>query len=357
MRILVVGDTHLGKKPYNLTEKEKDIYEIFDYILEIAKNYDLVIFLGDLIETEKNTKIKIEVSQALLKLINSLNGKYLIIRGNHDNTELIKTLLEFSYPCKKFEEGWLLEGINNYSILGIHYTQENLLEILDFFHSLLDPSKTILCIHSNIKELLPFETAISLADLKPYHLILNGHLHNHYQINNYLGVGAIDIFKKDEIQDAKYVFELIIENEKIQISPIPLPIRPFTLLTSKKSLFNLLNLQTFKKPIVFYNPQTKEDTLTLSDMLFIEEKTLMFKIITENEDKTDFEKSKDQIKHLLNYANFQILETIDPKKIIIEICQQFEIPENILNKIEAYLNTKDKNVLKEVVYAIEEAGN
>jgi len=354
MKVLIVGDVHLGKRPYNLLEKEKDIFELFDYILEIAKNYDLVIFLGDLIETEKNVKVKIEVTQALLKLLDSLKGKFLIVRGNHDNLDLIKTLLESGYPCQKFEEGWLLE-LNNLFFLGIHYTQENLLEILDFFQSILDPSKTILCLHTNIKELLPFETNISLNDLKQYYLILNCHLHNHYKIDNYVGVGAIDIFKKDEIQDAKYIFELIIEPNKIQINPIPLPIRPFTLLTSKKALFNLLNLKTFKKPIIFYNPQTKEDTLTLSDMMFIEEKTLMFKIITEEEEnQKTLEKSQEQIKTLLNYTNFQVLETIDPKKIILDICKQFEIPEPILNKLEIYLNTKDKNVLKEVVNAIEE---
>ncbi|MEM1672638.1 MAG: metallophosphoesterase [Archaeoglobaceae archaeon] len=354
MKILAVGDTHLGRRPYNLIEKEKDIFEIFDYILNIAKNYDLVIFLGDLIETEKNIKIKIEVSQALIKMIESLRGKFLIVRGNHDNSELVNCLMEYSFPCQKFEDGWLV-NLENLFILGIHHS-ENLSEVLDLFKNTIPSEKTILCLHADIKELLPFSSSsISLENLKHYKLVINGHLHNHYQKENYLGTGAVDIFRRDEIQETKNVYEIILTDEKIEINPIPLPIRPTLFLNSKKLLFEILSKETLKKPIIFYSPATQEDTLALSDMLIIEEKTLMFKIITQEEASS--ETTKETIQSLLNYANFNVLETLNPKQIILDICKQFEVPEYILTKLDKYLDTRDKNILKEVIYAIEEIGN
>ncbi|MEM2303603.1 MAG: DNA repair exonuclease, partial [Candidatus Bathyarchaeia archaeon] len=85
MRIAHVSDTHLGRRQYNLDERENDIYDVFNEVVEriLEERVDVLIHSGDLFDSPtppikalKNFKENLRKLQGRVKLITVL--------GDHD---------------------------------------------------------------------------------------------------------------------------------------------------------------------------------------------------------------------------------------------------------------------------------
>jgi DNA repair exonuclease SbcCD nuclease subunit len=86
MRILHISDTHLGARPKGIVERERDIYEVFREIIDIAieNKVDLVLHAGDMFhDTELYPAPYIVAIEALSRLKGSGIGFY-AVAGNHD---------------------------------------------------------------------------------------------------------------------------------------------------------------------------------------------------------------------------------------------------------------------------------
>ncbi|MEM2850046.1 MAG: metallophosphoesterase, partial [Candidatus Bathyarchaeia archaeon] len=53
LRVAHVSDTHLGRRQYNLDERENDIYDVFNEIVEriLEERVDVFIHSGDLFDS------------------------------------------------------------------------------------------------------------------------------------------------------------------------------------------------------------------------------------------------------------------------------------------------------------------
>jgi len=85
MRIAHLADTHLGYRQYNLDEREQDLYDAFNQIIDkaIEERVDVIIHSGDLFErSHPPIKALLTLKDALKKIRGKI--KFLSILGEHD---------------------------------------------------------------------------------------------------------------------------------------------------------------------------------------------------------------------------------------------------------------------------------
>lgn len=85
-RILHVSDTHLGARPRERVERERDIYEVFKEIVDIAveRSVDAVIHGGDFFDTPHPFPTPYIVAMEQLARLRSRGIEVYTVPGNHD---------------------------------------------------------------------------------------------------------------------------------------------------------------------------------------------------------------------------------------------------------------------------------
>ncbi len=81
MRFLHVADTHLGHRRWNLPEREKDLYDVFDEVADIAieEKVDLVLHAGDMFyKSDPPPQTYIRTYDILKKLRDKINIYHVI---------------------------------------------------------------------------------------------------------------------------------------------------------------------------------------------------------------------------------------------------------------------------------------
>ncbi|MEZ0289703.1 MAG: DNA repair exonuclease [Sulfolobales archaeon] len=98
MRFLHISDTHLGHRRWGLPEREKDFYDVFSEIVDIAirENVEAVLHGGDMFDKpDPPPQTYIKVYEELSRLRDQ-GIRFYVVAGNHDLPTIIKrSPLEF----------------------------------------------------------------------------------------------------------------------------------------------------------------------------------------------------------------------------------------------------------------------
>ncbi|MEM3209386.1 MAG: DNA double-strand break repair protein Mre11 [Saccharolobus sp.] len=252
MLILHISDTHLGKRQYSLSEREKDIYNVFSQLIDIAikEHVDAVIHSGDLFDEYNPSNNALVYAIQGLKKLKDANIPFLSIPGDHDTPKRKGVL----YPQRTLSEVDLIRMLdyqkpfvlNNLEIYGIpHIPTVAKTELKKILLSLKPKTKkSILLMHQGIKEILPYESAWqidSVGDLPDgfgYYAL--GHFHTRWKLERGDGsivaiAGSPDIMREEEIDGynkyGKGAYLIDFSKELPKLQEINLDIRPQKVVT------------------------------------------------------------------------------------------------------------------------------
>jgi len=273
MRIAHIADTHLGYRQYNLDEREQDLYDVFNELIDriIEERPDIIIHAGDLFDSP-NPRIK--ALYTVKKALKKLDGKipFYCILGDHDIPKRramppqalfdVKILGVYSLGYVK-HNGVLIAGISNIKGRAIPILKK---ELKKFEVIAKDYKKSILVLHQAIKTFLPFPGAYEITenDLPrgvTYYAM--GHIHSREISRFGTGIlaysGSTEILRKDEISSwekkGKGFFIVDIDQDEPEIHKINLGVRPQINLVIEPDKINIIREELFKynttkKPIL-----------------------------------------------------------------------------------------------------------
>ncbi|MEM1873171.1 MAG: exonuclease SbcCD subunit D [Acidilobaceae archaeon] len=108
VRLLHVSDTHLGIKPYGLLDREKDVYDAFMEVVEIAKSerVDAVLHAGDMFDKSTPRPATLMVAVKGLRELAEREVKVYVSPGNHEHPRAV----DEGSPVRLLELVGLLKG-------------------------------------------------------------------------------------------------------------------------------------------------------------------------------------------------------------------------------------------------------
>jgi len=276
LRIAHVSDTHLGRRQYNLDERENDIYDVFNEVVEriLEERVDVLIHSGDLFDSPtppikalKNFKENLRKLQGRVKLITVLGDHDFPKRRGlppHSLFEEVKVLGVGELEWLEVD-GVLIAGISNLRGRSVELLKTELQK----FDQVADSySKSILVAHQGVDKYLPFEGAYELkeADLpKKASYYAFGHIHSRalakFERGYFAYAGAIEIMRRDEVKswvkDGRGFYIVDFDGEDPRVHKIDLDVRPqyeveldLARESLQESLFKYLNLARGKMPIL-----------------------------------------------------------------------------------------------------------
>jgi len=275
LRIAHISDTHLGYRQYNLDERENDIYEAFNQIVEkiLEERVDIVIHSGDLFDSYRPPIKALKVFKEAVKKLSD-KVKILTILGDHDIPKrrglpphnLFDEIIVLGLGKLDWIEinGILVAGISNLRGRGIELLKSE----LNKFDAIADRyRRSILIAHQGIDKYLSFEEAYELKEddlprKATYYAF--GHIHSRVLTRfggGYLAyAGSVEIMKRDEIEswnkNGKGFFIVDLEGDEPEIHKINVDIRPqyeididLTKSRIEDILLKYINLNHRKSPI------------------------------------------------------------------------------------------------------------
>lgn len=317
MRVAHISDTHLGYRQYNLDEREKDFYDVFERAMDkvLEERADLLLHSGDLFDSPTPP---IKALYVFKKALQKLDGRVKVyaILGDHDMPKRKAMPPHRLFDLRVLGIGKLeWKEINGVLIAGISNLRgravELLKEELKKFDALAKKyKKSILMAHQAIKKYLPFEEAYEIDEddlprKASYYAF--GHLHSRIKVRfgeGYLAyAGSTEIVRRDEIGSCKekgkgfYLVDL--EGDEVEIHEVDLDIRPqIKVEVEEKELEKVLSYITPnqpKLPILHVTVKGKninrQNVIERLDSL-LKEKVLIFKTYFKDLDKPEIEKIK-----------------------------------------------------------------
>ncbi|MCH4815429.1 MAG: DNA double-strand break repair protein Mre11 [Saccharolobus sp.] len=216
VQILHISDTHLGKRQYSLAEREKDIYDVFSQLIDIAikERVDAVIHSGDLFDVSNPTTNALVIAVKILKKLKDANIPFLSIPGDHDTPKRKGYLIPHNILTEldlikilNYDKPYIIKDIEIYGIPHIPTVSKN---VLVSTLSSLKPksSRSILLLHQGVKQILPYDGSwqMELGSLpKGFGYYALGHLHTRWRLIQDDGsiiaiAGSPDIMREEEIE-------------------------------------------------------------------------------------------------------------------------------------------------------------
>ncbi len=227
MLIAHVSDTHLGASQFNLKEREEDVYEAFDEIIQtvIKDRVELVIHSGDMFDLPRPDGTALIKFYSGLRQLSEKGIKFYFILGEHDISRIPETpsslLFEKIGVAKYIGKGQPL-SLNGITLVGLHKrrrTESNqLISELKNLDSIMSnySGKKILVLHQGLFELHKFAGEITVSDLpKNFDYYALGHLHDRCEkrFEGLKGIvcypGSIDLMPGEGISDSKKGFYIV----------------------------------------------------------------------------------------------------------------------------------------------------
>lgn len=319
MRIAHVSDTHLGVRQYNLDERENDVYNAFEQVIDrvIEERADILIHSGDLFDSPVPP---IKALYVFKNTMRRLNGKVRVytVLGDHDRPKR-----RGMPPHKLFDlrilgvSGLEFEEVNGVLIAGISNLRGRMVELLKEELKKFDLiaekyKKSILIAHQAIDKFLPFEGDYELKEddlprKATYYAF--GHIHSRQILKFGKGLfaysGSTEIMRKDEIpswiKNGKGFYIVDLDGDEPSIEKLDLEIRPqFEIEVKNDKIEEVLNfLDLTMKPILHITVKGKEiDRGQIYERLkeLLTNRVLDFKVRFEDIEKIVSELPKRQIR-------------------------------------------------------------
>jgi DNA repair exonuclease SbcCD nuclease subunit len=245
LRIAHVSDTHLGRRQYNLDERENDAYDAFNEVVEkvLEERVEVFIHSGDLFDSPTPP---IKALKSFKENLKKLQGKVKLITvlGDHDFPKR-----RGLPPHSLFEEvrvlgvgglEWLeVDGVFIAGISNIRGRSVELLktELQKFDQVASRYSKSILVAHQGVDKYLPFEGAYELKETdlpRKASYYAFGHIHSR-ALTKFGGgyfsyAGSTEIMRRDEVKswvkDGRGFYIVDLEEDELKVHKIDIDVRP-----------------------------------------------------------------------------------------------------------------------------------
>jgi len=221
-----ITDTHLGYRQYNLEEREKDLYRLFNELINkiLTERPNIVIHTGDFFDSPRPPNDALLTVYRGLKRLKEARIKVYTIMGDHDIPKR-----SGSPPHMLFEELGLIHiigldprnynncfkivNVNGDEVLfaGIRNIPKRARSLLLGILARLDKEanryrRSILMLHQSIKEHFPFDYELELKELpKSFTYYALGHIHRRMLFKLHRGLAgyasSLDIIRIDEWDD------------------------------------------------------------------------------------------------------------------------------------------------------------
>ena len=244
MKIMVIGDVHIGKKfnSYKVNQYSKVQTNLRNYWLQSTLSYirnvtskvsdiDMIVFLGDIYDSPSMRPELINSFRNLLGYIKQVNKntEIHIIIGNHDTTEPQSsnaTLLSL-FENKNIYVHFNYSVINNNLLMLPYYKKDKLTDTLaEIVSKYGDNFSPVIFSHNDfyVNDTLFTNEMISVDNVKLLFgantVIVNGHIHNyHYEPNNgvlFTGSVSPTSFKDSPVASGICYFEYDVDNKQVQ---------------------------------------------------------------------------------------------------------------------------------------------
>ena len=276
-----MADTHIGKRQYNLEEREEDFYRVFHETIDICirEHVDFVIHSGDLFESSSPSPRAFREALIAIKKLHEHGIKVYMIPGSHDRAKRRKSLppqavlAEIGVHVLRYRNP--VDTFNNILIAGVQYTpkvfKDNLIKKLkDISIKAREYRKSILVLHQAIYKYLPFDYELTLNDL-PDNFTYYAFGHVHKRILEPFGKGFIaypgstEVWSHDEykehLRNGKGIYIVDISGDLPEVHKINIKgIRPhidlelnypFSPTLLRKNFYKIFsNLESNLKPIL-----------------------------------------------------------------------------------------------------------
>jgi DNA repair exonuclease SbcCD nuclease subunit len=368
MRFLHISDTHLGYQQYNIKDRERDYFDVFQEAIDkaIEKNVDFIIHTGDFFHSSRPSNESILDGLYLIKKLKDHKIPMFVIPGNHDrgsgtrDRNALEILSEFGLRLLNTD---FIEynGVNIFGlkyISPIHFKRNIILKdiLYDLYEKATDKNNfNILMLH------LEFAPAFSSSELQTisdipfeYDYVGIGHYHQRQEPIKeegryvvYPGSTEYTQFnEKSYIEKGCYLVEVGGKNiEKIEF--VPLNARKFLsysidyseidkFLEDMEKDLNSLNLN--KKPILSLNINTQENISNKDILRILESKNLIKEFlhikIFVNQNKRDILDDTTSSNTESFSAVEKLKEVVDDEELRIKL-------EEIFKMVESYENVKE----------------
>ena len=200
MLISHISDIHLGYSQFNLQEREEDIYEVFEEVIDksISEHADIVILAGDIFHTPRPSGSSIIKLANELKKLKEKSIPVFFVLGEHDINRLQDVPVPYVFHnlrlATRLKENQPLQH-KNITIFGFDKERksnmQNLLERFQITQELAKQqkkdvggsnNKNILVLHQGITDFNKFAGELNSADLpKAFDYYAMGHYHDHIE--------------------------------------------------------------------------------------------------------------------------------------------------------------------------------
>jgi len=368
MRFLHISDTHLGYQQYNLKERERDYFDVFQEAIDkaIEKNVDFIIHTGDFFHSSRPSNESILDGLYLIKKLKDHKIPMFVIPGNHDrgsgtrDRNALEILSEFGLRLlnNDFVEH---NGVNIFGlkyISPIHFKRNIILKDIleDLCEKATDKNNfNILMLHLEFAPVFNSSELQTISDIPfEYDYVGIGHYHQRQEPikeeSRYVvypgSTEYTQLNEKSYIEKGCYLVEVGGKNiEKIEF--VPLNARKFLsysidyseidkFLEDMEKDLNSLNLN--KKPILSLNINTQENISNKDILRILESKNLIKEFL---HIKIDVNRNKKDILDDTASSNIESFSAVEKFKEIVDD-QELRIKlEEIFKMAESYENVKD----------------
>ena len=254
-----IADTHLGLVQYGSSEREEDVYDVFNQAIDISikDKVDFVIFAGDIFhEPKPSGRAIMQMANGLKKLKKNYIDSFFVL-GEHDMSRIRGTPVPYIYQKLEFSnyigdgkpipyKGVMLAGLDKRRKSEMAGYKEIFLNLDQSAENEFKETKhKILVSHQGIAEFHNFAGDLQSTDLpKNFTYYAMGHLHDKdiKEFNHLKGPiaypGSIELTTSEGIKDVKKgFFEVDISGDKAIPKWIELDRRPqFSFDTDYKEL-------------------------------------------------------------------------------------------------------------------------
>lgn len=192
-KIIIIGDTHLGRFGSNITLFERFIYKV---VFPLCDKDTVLVFTGD--QFDNNRSIDIMLLSKVIDVFNKISEKvhschFLV--GNHD----LWKLQEIGDNATKVFSVWKNFHVHinsNVEINGTNFHFMSYNHDEDLIVKQIKESKGGICVsHQDILEFYgaehkPIMKGLSISEFDKYDLVFNGHIHRKNTIKNTHNVGT-----------------------------------------------------------------------------------------------------------------------------------------------------------------------
>ena len=221
-----VTDTHLGYRQYNLEERERDLYNLFNEVIEkiLEERPTLVIHTGDFFDSPRPPNdALLSVYRGLKKLKEKGINVYAVM-GDHDIPKRsgspphmlfreLGLIHVIGYDLRDYNSCFTSLKLSNIEMLlaGVRNTPKRARTLLLSILKRLDEEakkykRSILMLHQGIKEHFPFDHELELKELpRSFTYYALGHIHRRMIFRLHRGIAgyasSIDVIRVDEWDD------------------------------------------------------------------------------------------------------------------------------------------------------------